>query len=244
MKKLSDKKVFWVNVANDQNKTANKNLEALKEKYDNLYIIDWNKLSKGHDEYFIADKIHLTEKGRIAYSKVVYDSIYKVYLQEYKNKKEEIIKNHEEKEKNKISFFGNGVLLNAYNYLQDDFSNQQFNIDSKLTFNSLKSKIENMKNNSTLNYKVVFILDGSMNLTAKEYEELIKMCEGYQVYFVSLTEHINETLYSLQQDKLNIINYYNELKNHKEYLMTDKIHLTESGNIRLNNLLKEILEKK
>ena len=87
MKKLSDKKVFWVNVANDQNKTANKNLEALKEKYDNLYIIDWNKLSKGHDEYFIADKIHLTEKGRIAYSKVVYDSIYKVYLQEYKNKK-------------------------------------------------------------------------------------------------------------------------------------------------------------
>ena len=239
MKTLSDKKVFWVNVANDQNKNANKNLKAFKEKYDNLYIIDWNKLSKGHSEYFIADKIHLTEKGRIAYSKIVYDSIYEVYLQEYLNKKEEIIKDHEEPEKTKISFFGNGILLNAYNYLQEDFNNHQFNIDSNFDFNSLRNNIETLKNDNNLNYKVAFILDGSMNLTKKEYEELINLCDGHQIYFVSLTEYMNSTLNNLIN--INIINYYNELLNHKEYLMKDNIHLTESGNIKLNELLKDSL---
>ena len=243
MKTLDGKKVFWVNVANDQNKNANKNLKAFKEKYDNLYIIDWNKLSKGHNEYFIADKIHLTEKGRVAYSKMVYDSIYEVYLKEYLNKKEEIIKDHENNEKNKISFIGNGILLNAYNFLQDDFSNQHFTIDSNFEFNSLKNKIEELKNSNSLNYKIVFILDGTMNLTKKEYEEIIELCDGHQIYFVSLTEYINNILNSLNKDNLKIINYYEEIVNNNKYLMSDNIHLTESGNTKLNSLLKENLLK-
>lgn len=244
MKTLNDKKVFWVNVANDQNKNANKNLVNLKTKYDNLHIIDWNESSRGHAEYFIADKIHLTEKGRIAYTTLVYDEIYKVYLQEYLDKKDEIIKEHEEKEKNKISFFGNGVLLNAYNYLQEDFSDHQFNIDNNYNFESLKIKIMEMKNNNTINYKLVFVIDGSMNLTKSQYQELIALCKDYKIYFVSLTDYITLTLEDLKNENISIINFYEEIKNNQGYLMADKIHLTETGNLRLNELLKSSLLQK
>ena len=42
----------------------------------------------------------------------------------------------------------------------------------------------------------------------------------------------------LNNEKIKLINFYEELSYHKEYLMPDNIHLTDKGNLRLNEILK------
>ena len=93
IKICDDRKIFWINTTNYPN--INERLNDLAKEYDNLYIIDWNNISKNHKEYFIADGIHLTDKGKEVYANTIYDEIYKVYLDEYNKKKQEIISNHE-----------------------------------------------------------------------------------------------------------------------------------------------------
>ena len=77
MELCKGKEVFWLNTTN--NKTFNDNLASFSSNYSNLHIIDWNNLSKGHEEYFYADGIHLTGSGRKVYTKVIYDAIYQSY---------------------------------------------------------------------------------------------------------------------------------------------------------------------
>ena len=105
MEDCAGRDIFWLNTTNS--KDFNNRLKILEEKYSNLHIIDWNKISKGHSEYFFADGIHLTEVGRSAYATAIYDSIYNYYLniidasinkvtnefeEKYKNSKKEIEK--------------------------------------------------------------------------------------------------------------------------------------------------------
>ena len=80
MNTLSNKEVFWLNVTNDNEVHINANLSSFALNYPNLHIIDWANISKNHPEYFVADGIHLTTTGRVAYTKAIYDAIYEFYL--------------------------------------------------------------------------------------------------------------------------------------------------------------------
>ena len=42
---------------------------------------------------------------------------------------------------------------------------------------------------------------------------------------------------------MEILNFSEEIEKHKEYLMTDEIHLTEEGNKALSEFLEEKLSK-
>ena len=70
-----------------------------------MHIIDWKSISRGHSEYFYADGIHLTPSGRKVYTDTIYEAVYNVYLDKVNAKKAEIIKQHEEEQNNKISFY-------------------------------------------------------------------------------------------------------------------------------------------
>ena len=234
---LKDKKVFWVNIANNQNKYVNNKLLELKNEYENLYIIDWNTISKEHPEYFLADKIHLTGLGRKEYAKAIFNEIYKVYLEEYKIKKDELIKEHEENEKNKIVFYGNNILINSFQYLENNFNDSKFLVNSKYDFNTIKDNIKNdIVNNSFKN--IVFAFDSALILTIKEYEELINLCNDRNIFILSTNKETNDYLKNINMENVTIIDFYSELNNHAEYLMNDKIHLTDEGNMALTNILK------
>lgn len=237
MNQCKDCKVFWLTVTNDEEVHFNDSLLSFASEYDNLHIIDWNSISGGHPEYFYADGLHLTETGKVAYTKAIYDAIYKVYLEEYNEKKEEIIKQHEEEQKNKISFYGNNLLLNVFDDIQDDFSDAKFITDQKFNYKTLKNEIQKAIDNNSLNYKVVFVLDSNISLTKEEYCDLIEMCKEHKIYIVSTNKKDINNLSDLEYDNVTVIDFYAEIKKHDNYLMVDGIHLSEEGNKALGDLL-------
>lgn len=89
---LTDRTVFWINTTNMP--SVNESLNELSTKYSNLHIIDWYTLSQGQKDWFYSDGIHLPPKGRREYTNIVYNAIYNVYKDNFKTKKDELIKEH------------------------------------------------------------------------------------------------------------------------------------------------------
>ncbi len=240
MKICENHEVFWVNTTNDDVVHVNDKLLSLANEYSNLHIVDWNSISKGHEEYFYADGIHLTPSGRKAYTNAIYDNIYKVYLKKYKIEKEKIIKEHEEKQKNKISFYGNDILINSFDYLQNSFKDAKFDIKKDFNYDTLKEEIEKSIKDGTLNNKIVFAFDDSTYLDLNQYKHLIELCKEHKIYIVCLNEKIFNDLNKENYENVTLVDFYKEIKLN-EYLMPDKIHLNEKGNEAFNNVLKDAL---
>lgn len=238
IKACGNRKIFWINTIN--NEKINTKLKKLTQEYNNLHLIDWYATAKGHKEYFAVDGIHLTSTGRAVYTKLVYDSIYSEYLTEYETKKTEMINKHNSSQKEKISFLGNSILLNVFDNIQNDFSNATFTIDKSFTYTILKEKIQELISNNKLNHRVVLAFDGSTNLSISEYKEIIKLCNDKDIYILST----DKNLQTLEKDNVKIINFYDELKKHDEYLMSDGVHLNDKGNQALAKILKDKLLNK
>lgn len=238
---IADKRqVFWLNTTN--NETANNNLYNISKEYSNLHLIDWSSISSGHSEYFYADGIHLTPTGRVAYTKAIYDAIYQEYLNEYNEKKKAIISEHEEQEKNKISFYGNTLLLNSFEYIEKDFTTAAFIINKDYTYKSLKSEIEQALKNNAITNKIVFAFDNTTNIKTTEYEELLKLCKDKELYIVATNTTVTN-LSKKNYSNLVVLDFTKELKKHPEYFMADGKHLSDKGNKALSKLLKENIKQ-
>lgn len=238
---IADKRqVFWLNTTN--NETANNNLYNISKEYSNLHLIDWSSISSGHSEYFYADGIHLTPTGRVAYTKAIYDAIYQEYLNEYNEKKKAIISEHEEQEKNKISFYGNTLLLNSFKYIEKDFTTAAFIINKDYTYKSLKSEIEQALKNNAITNKIVLAFDNTTNIKTTEYEELLKLCKDKELYIVATNTTVTN-LSKKNYPNLVVLDFTKELKKHPEYFMADGKHLSDKGNKALSKLLKENIKQ-
>lgn len=233
-----DRDIFWINTVNYTD--VNERLVNLSKEYSNLHVIDWYSISKGHSEYFAYDGIHLTGIGRKVYTKSIYDSIYNLYLEKYQKEKENIINRHNDDINKKISFYGNDLLTNAFDSIKNDFTDSSFTTFDSISFKELKKSIENDIKNKSINHNIVFLFDNSFKLTTKEYNEIIKLCNSYNIYIVSLNSNINSS--NIINDNVKAIDFYKEIKNNN-YLMPDNIHLNSNGNKALNNILKEIINK-
>ena len=218
---LNDKIVFWLNTTN--NEKVNNSLNELATKYDNLHIINWHDLSLSHDDWFYYDGIHLPPIGRKEYTNIIYNAIFDVYKDKFKEKKQALIEEHQEELRNKMSFYGNDLLFFELSYsVRKD----------------LKENIEKTISENTLSNKIVFGFDNSTIISVKEYQELIDLCKEREIYIISTVKPLN----SLNGKNVYVINFYKEIQKHKDYLMADGIHLTEKGNARLNELINEKLK--
>ena len=160
------------------------------------------------------------------YAETIYNSIYQTYYDYYKNKKEEILKQRKEELDKKINFYGNEVLLNAYTNIEKKFDTAVFHPNKDLTYEILKNKIVEDMNNSNLPHRNVILMDYSFELKPEEYVELINLAKEYHFYIVDL----NHTNSYPQSDNVTMINFYQELSNHNDYLMPDHQHLSTKGN--------------
>lgn len=238
---IADKRqVFWLNTTN--NETANNNLYNISKEYSNLHLIDWSSISSGHSEYFYADGIHLTPTGRVAYTKAIYDAIYQEYLNEYNEKKKAIISEHEEQEKNKISFYGNTLLLNSFEYIEKDFTTAAFIINKDYTYKSLKSEIEQALKNNAITNKIVLAFDNTTNIKTTEYEKILELCKDNEIYIVATNTTVTN-LSKKNYSNLVVLDFTKELKKHPEYFMADGKHLSDKGNKALSKLLKENIKQ-
>lgn len=240
MNKCDGRNVFWVNTTNYD--YVNQRLSSLADSYSNLHIIDWKTISSGHPEYFVADGIHLTEIGKKVYTNVIYDSIFQIYSAEYQRQKEELISQHEEELKSKISFYGNDILLNAYGYFQKEFSSANFNINKDYNYTLLISDIEKAIVNGTLNYKVVFLFDDTNVLSLEQYHKLVELCKEHKIYILISTSNVYSVFSSVTDnnfdDNVVLVNFYEELLSAPKYLLVDKIHLSNEGSNALVQKLK------
>lgn len=233
MEICGDREVYWLNTTNLD--YVNDNLVELAISYDNLHIIDWKNLSKGHDDYFYADGIHLTATGREAYAKAIYDVIYNSYLEVYKAKQQRMIEKHKEELKNRISFYGNDIIINSFDYLKDNFKEDKFITNKDFKYNDIKNSIIESIKEDTITKKIVFAFDESSNLNIKDYKELIELCSDYEVYVVAFDKTISKLD---NYSNVTVLNFYKEIKKHKDYLMADGKHLTKNGNIAFSKYLK------
>ena len=233
---LSDKVVFWLNTTN--NEKVNNSLNELATKYDNLHIINWHDLSLGHDDWFYYDGIHLPPTGRKEYTNIIYNAIFEVYKDKFKEKKQALILEHQEELRNKISFYGNDLLFYDFNELQNNYSDARFTVKLNYSYKDLKEDIEKTIDEKTLSNKIVFGFDNSTIISVKEYQDLIDLCKEREIYIISTVKPLN----SLNSKNVYVINFYQEIQKHKDYLMADGIHLTEKGNQRLNELINEKLK--
>ena len=229
MKTVEDRDVFWMNATNDKDVHVNARIAKFAENYDNLHVIDWETISQGHPEYFVADGIHLTASGRKAYTKAIYDAIYENYLDKIDQEKEELINNREKKLREKITFYGNALILNAFEKIHDEYQNAIFNIDKDYTYETLKKQIiKDDQEDSFTNY-IVIALDGSLKMNQKYYDELIKIIGDKKIYIL-------DTSGKIKYDNPNIIVI--NIEDINDYLLVDGVHINDEGNEYLLEKIK------
>ena len=233
LKTIGDRKLFWLTVTNDKKVHFNDKIKAYAEKHDNMYIIDWAEISKGHKEYFYSDGLHLPAPGRIAYTEAIYNAIYQVYLDEFNAKKEELLKKHEEEMKTKISFYGNELLINAFDNLKVEFADANYSLNKDFNFDEIKAELEKNIAADNLTYKIVFAFDTSSKLTNEEYQNLVDLCKDHEIYI------FNTSKKSLNVENAKVIDIYSDIKNN---LMADRLHLTDKGNEILTSKIVENLK--
>lgn len=234
MEIIGDRKTFWINVTNDEDVNVNGFLYEVADRFSNLEIIDWNSISKGHREYFYADGIHLTPEGRNAYTSVIYDKIYSIYLNEFNERKNKIIEEHNISINKKYSFYGNDLLLNNYDNIQKQYEDAYFNIDT-YNYDSLKDKITNDISNNTINKNVVIALDNTVEISNEQYQELKNLLNDYNLFIVKTNNN------EINIDNITIIDLFSYMID-DSYIMVDNIHLTDKGNELLLQLLIEKLK--
>lgn len=234
-----NREIFWLNTTNAP--YYNNELASFASNYNNIHVIDWYNISYGHPEYFIPDGIHLTNIGVEAYTKTIYDEIYKLYLNKYKEESEKIIKEQEELLKNKITFYGNDILLNSFDNIQSNFRDANFIIHKDFTYKMLENDIKSSIKNDTLTKTMVFAFDSNLQLSIKEYEKIIDLCKSDNIYILTINNGIKDQLSNFSN--VQIIDFTEEIKNHN-YLMPDGIHLTEEGNKSLSNKINKIVKNK
>ena len=234
METLGDRRLYWLNTTNADYDDFNDKLYAFAKNYSNIHIIDWLSVTKSHPEYLISDRVHPTVTGCRVYAETIYNAIYQDYLNEFNSKKDEIIKEHEEKVKNRVSFIGNDLLLGIMDYIQNDNIDADFSIDKDFTFNSIKKKLLEKTNNNSLNYNVVFVFDNSVQITKNEYNELLDLCKDHNVYIVDLYNNLDNSS--------NIIKFNEEIDKN-EYLLFDGKHLNDKGNLALEKKIASLFIK-
>ena len=236
MNTLGDRQVFLVNVTNDYEVNVNSDYLYYASTHNNVEIIDWYNASLGHSEYFYADGIHLNPVGQVAYADVIYNALYNFYLDEFNNKKNKVLAEHEELMKKKITFYGNDLLLNIFDELQVSYPDAKFDIDPNYSFDSLYSLIQDEIKSNSLNHKLVFAFDNSIEISHEQYIKLIELCSGHEIYIFSMNPSLK-----LEIENVLFINYSDEVKN-KNYLLADRVHLNQDGNLALINGLNEIIK--
>ena len=236
LRTCEDRDIFWINTVNLTD--VNVRLNNLASSHSNLHIIDWYSISRGHNEYFTYDGIHLTNEGRKVYTDTIYNAIYNIYKEKYIEKKNNMINKHDEEIKSKISFYGNDLLLNAFNNIKTNFTNGNYITNKDFNYNSLKKEIKKEIKDNTLNHNVVFLFDNSVNISKKEYNNLIKLCDGHNIYIISTDKKLSNIKFDYEN--VRYINVYSEIKD-LNYLTPDNIHLNKEGNEYLGNLLNEVI---
>ena len=140
--------------------------------------------------------------------------------------------------KEKITFYGNDLIINAFDDIKENFLKTDFKLDKDYNYEKLLSEIKDGVENNNINHRIVFAFDKQANISKDNYLELLSILTDYEVYIVSFDNKLEFN------NNVKVIDFNSELTNHPEYLMADRIHLTNEANKTLSIMLDKIINNK
>jgi len=210
MEQVGDREVYWITAAGADDPAFNDKFRVFAADYPNLHIVEWEEVTFNHPEYLYGDGVHLRDGAATrAYAETVYQAICDNYIDIYRQKKEVILAEHEEELKNKIEFFGNDLLISSFDSIYEKFGNHFYTAKLDYNFDTLYNDIKNKVDNNTLEHRLVFMFDKKANITEDDYQKLIDLCNGHEIYICNFTN--NET--SLSTDTVHVVNFADVLFN-------------------------------
>ena len=140
--------------------------------------------------------------------------------------REKKVKEHEEKEKKKITFIGNDLLSGIYDLINENYINKKILVDN-YNYNDLKKLLSD----NTISNNIVIVLDNSITISSKQYQELVNLFKDKNITIIS-TNDLSKI------DGARVINF-----NSTNYTTFDRVHLTDSGNSKLFTLIKNNIKE-
>ena len=234
MEIMEDREVFWVNAVGPDDPRFNERFAEFAKNYPNLHIVDWEKASRGHPEYFYYDNIHVIGDGVTALTETIYDAIFDVYLDKYKAQKESI----RDERNQTLAFYGNDVLISSYPYLYASYPEASYRSEQEPDFDRLCQELESLVKENALEHRIVFLYDSQFPISQSGYETLFRLCQEHEIYLCKITEKTVET----KEDHVRVIDFYEQIRQNREYLMADGIHLSQDGCKALAEMIKETVK--
>lgn len=230
---VEGREVFWMNAVGADDPQFNDKFAQFAQSYPNLHIVDWVSRSEGHPEYFYYDGIHVVGDGSQAMADLIYESVYDVYLDKYRKEGNEQLDEAEKKLRNMVYFYGDEALISSYSYLDPLFEEAVFNARADY----MPDELINEFTGSLPKGKIVLVFDKNSGFGKKQYEELVDLCKDRKLYICVFSA--NEKIPTA--DNVTIIDFYQDINDHSEYLLTDGIHLTPAGNEALASRIAGII---
>lgn len=231
--RLSGKKVFWITNTNRHMLWVNDSVKSLAERKNNLRIVDWYERSRGHEEYFVADNIHLTSSGQKAFAQAVFDEVCEAYREEWQEKVDAAIAEHEQQQLRKTVFYGNDLLTGVYPFLDDFLKDAEISVMTG-NVSDLLDTVRLSAESGELAHRVVFVFDRSIHLTEEHYRELAEICSGHEVFAVDSEGNATQT------EGVSMISM-EDMDRRSDLYMPDRMHLSESGNEELAGRISDAL---
>ena len=119
--------------------------------------------------------------------------------------------------------------------------NVQFVLDNDFDFDKIYNLLSEAIKNNNLGNKVVLSFE-TINLSLKDYQKLIELCQDRQVYIVVTKESTMNKLVDLNNENVEIINFYEQIKDNQNYLILDGLRLSDKGSSALSKILIEVLK--
>ena len=229
------KEVFWVDAVGADDPKFNERFAVFAANYENLHIVEWEKLSKDHPEYFYYDGIHVIGDGAKALTKAIYDKVYEVWLDKYEQIVNEAIKDSEEERLSRVAFYGDEGLVSIYTYLAEAFDQAVYNVFDPYDADKICEDLNRKAEEESLEHNIIFLFDKKTRVSENDLKKFVGLCPGHQIYICDLRGK-----YEFKQDNVTLIDFSQELDALQYYLNWDKSHLSDEGNAAL---AKKIIER-
>ena len=220
-----DRQLYFVNLRSPNAKDVDNNaaIDKIVAAYDNVHLIDWYSATQGHDEYLIADGIHLTWDGRDAYAALVKDTI-----------------GYEEptdaNTRYDVTFVGDDVALDAADQLASAFPQGAIDTADR-TPKEATDKIREYVDADVVGDNVVIAMASDAILDKGSLEAMVEAAGDRQVWVytartaASFCSANNDAIKSVADahDNVHVVDWYAASAGHDDYLASDGAHLTDAG---------------
>ncbi|MCR4632632.1 MAG: acyltransferase [Erysipelotrichaceae bacterium] len=235
MELMNGRQVFWIDAVGADDPEFNERFARFAQNYDDLHIIEWEKTSQGHPEYFWYDGIHITDEGVKALTDLIYQSVYDYYFNAYETMVEEAKNRSETEEEGRIAFYGDEVLIGLYEDLSSDFGQAFFSGREDYDSVSLTEDLKRRKEEGMLEKNLVFVFSKEAGLSAGDLKKLIRDLDGHRLFIIDLDGGL-----AVEGEDITLIDFAEVCKDHKEYLGIGG--LSKEGNEALAETLKDTLK--